>query len=61
MTLNVANPLGYVYICPPVPYQCHDAYTGAGSGTNFDTVWIYSESIMNHRYDRNGRQQCYYQ
>lgn len=45
--LNVANPIGYVYICPPIPYQCHNAYTGEGSNTNFDTVWIYSEAIIN--------------
>lgn len=45
--LNVSNPLGYVYICPPTPYQCYDVYTGSGSGTNLDTVWTYSESILN--------------
>ncbi|VAW31123.1 hypothetical protein MNBD_CHLOROFLEXI01-1834 [hydrothermal vent metagenome] len=45
--LGVASPLGYVVICPPVPYVCLNAYTGAGSNTNLDTVWVYSEAILN--------------
>lgn len=47
VNLGVSNPIGYVVICPPTPYVCHNAYTGEGSNTNFDTVWRYSEAILN--------------
>lgn len=47
VALGVSNPIGYVIICPPVPYVCHNSYTNEGASTNFDTVWTYSESFIN--------------
>lgn len=45
--LGVNDPIGYVIICPPTPSACFNAYTGTGSGTNLDTIWAYSEAILN--------------
>ncbi|NOK64244.1 MAG: hypothetical protein GFH27_549323n17 [Chloroflexi bacterium AL-W] len=45
--LNRVDPLGYVIICSPIPSICFDAFTGDGSGADLDTVWRYSEAILN--------------
>jgi hypothetical protein len=44
--LNVNTPLGYVVLC--IPSACFDAKSGAGySQTLVDSVWVYSEAILN--------------